>query len=101
MKIKSVEVWWSEIKAETQSFIYEFLFYITERNLEPSQLSKIEFLGKLVNSLILLSFFEQSYILDVMRFWIKFLKFVKNMYYRFTISVLLTINLHSPELNVL
>ena len=55
-------------EAETQSFIYEFLFYITERNLEPSQLSKIEFLGKLVNSLILLSFFEQSYILDVMRF---------------------------------
>ena len=90
-----------EWKAETQSFIYEFLFYITERNLEPSQLSKIEFLVKLVNSLILLSFFEQSYILDVMRFWIKFLKFVKNMYYRFTISVLLTINLHSVEINVL
>ena len=55
-------------EAETQSFIYEFLFYITERNLEPSQLSKMELLGKLVNSLMLLSFFEQSYILDVMRF---------------------------------
>ena len=46
-------------------------------------------------------FFEQSYILDVMHFWIKFLKFVKNMYYRFTISLLLAINLHSVELNVL
>ena len=68
MKIKSVEVRWSEIKAETQSFIYEFLFYITERNLEPSQLSKMELLGKLVNSLMPLRFFEQSYILDVMRF---------------------------------
>ena len=55
-------------EAETQSFIYEFLFYITERNLEPSQLSKMELLGKLVNSLMLLSFFEQSYILDVMHF---------------------------------
>ena len=68
MKIKSVEVRWSEIKAETQSFIYEFLFYITERNLEPSQLSKMELLGKLANSLMPLRFFEQSYILDVMHF---------------------------------
>ena len=90
-----------EWEAETQSFIYEFLFYITEKNLEPSQLSKMELLGKLVNHLIPLRFFEQSYILDIMRFWIKFLKFVKNMYYSFTISLLHTINLHSVELNVL
>ena len=66
-----------EREAETQSVIYEFLFYITERNLEPSQLSKMELLEKLLNGLMPLSFFEQSHISDVMRFWIKFLKFVK------------------------
>ena len=57
-----------EQEAEIQSFIYEFLLYITERNLEPSQLSKMENLGKLVNNLMPLSFFEQSHILDVMHF---------------------------------
>ena len=36
-----------EPEAETQSFIYEFLFYNTERNLEPSQLSKMELLGEI------------------------------------------------------
>ena len=59
-------------------------------NLEPSQLSKMELLGNLVNDLISLSFFEQSSILDVMRFWIKSLQFVKNMYYTFSISLLQT-----------
>ena len=44
----------------------KFLFYITERNPEPSQTSKMELFGKIVNGLTLLTHFEQSSIFDVM-----------------------------------
>ena len=54
-------------EAEKQSFIHEFLFYITESNSEPSQASKMELFEKIVNGLMLLSHSEQSSIIDVMR----------------------------------
>ena len=41
-----------EPEKKTQSFIHEFLFYITERNSEPSQASKMELFGKIVMGLM-------------------------------------------------
>ena len=67
MKIKLVEVRQSEKQKKHNLSFINFCF-ITDMNLEPSQLSKMELLGNLVNDLISLSFFEQSSILDVMRF---------------------------------
>ena len=66
MKIKSLEVRQSE-KQKKQSLIHSFLFYITEKNSELSQTSKVDLFGKTVNGLMLLSLFEQSSILDVTR----------------------------------
>ena len=46
---------------KTQSIIHELLFYLTEANSQPSQTSKVELLGKIVNSLMPLSLFEQCW----------------------------------------
>ena len=45
--------------------------------------------------------FEKSSSLDVMRFCIRFYKFVESLYYRFTVSLLCITNLDSEDLNIL
>ena len=47
---------------KTQSFIHEFLFCITERNLEPSQTSRMGLFGKIVDGLMPFSHFELSFL---------------------------------------
>ena len=52
---------------KTWSFIHEFLFYITERNSDFSQTSKMTLFRKIFNRRMLFSLFEQTSILVAMR----------------------------------
>ena len=87
---------------KTWPFIHEFLFYITERNSDFSQTSKMTLFRKIVNSRMLFSLFEETSILVVCSSEFSFLSSQKSKVQKSVckISLLYIINLHRVELNI-